>query len=220
MRSRNLAPLAFVVASGCCPETVLAQTQANQFDFSVSARWKKFRHDTFVGPGPYLGAAIGGAFELAGNSPKEWGQTGKGYTRYAGDVFGRNFTAAAITQSGQALLGLDPSYRRCACTGTLRRIANAFAGSVTAFDRSGKRRFDPMPLLGAYGSGLVAASWYPSAYNPLVKGVQLGHQQFAGVPLANLFTEFAPELKRLNPLKRRRPGCQIPQPAGASPQSS
>ena len=50
---------------------------------------------------------------------------------------------------------------------------------------------------------MIATYWYPNRYDPLVKGIQLGHQQFAMVPMSNLVSEFSPELRYLNPFRRR-----------------
>ncbi len=209
MKMRIAAAVVLIVAGAVTRNDLYAQEATpeatREFDFSNASRWKKLSRDTFASPGPYLGAAIGGAFDLAGDSPKEWGQDGDSYGVHVADNFGRNLIQQTVSQSGQAILGLDPTYRRCRCSGVFRRIGNAFAGSITSFDESGRRRFDPMRLAGAYGSGMLGAYWYPRRYDPLVKGVQLGHEQFAGVPLSNLFSEFSPELKRLNPFRRKDP---------------
>lgn len=183
-------------------DKVVKGQQSPPFDFSAAARWKKLSRDTFASPGPYLGTAIGAAFGVAGNSPREWGQGSEAYGRHLGDILGRNLIQQSVAQSGQAWLGLDPTYRRCECQGALHRIANAFAGTFTSFDRAGNRRFDPMPLAGAYASGIIATHWYPSRYDPLVKGFQLGHRRFAMVPVSNLVSEFLPELRYLNPFRR------------------
>lgn len=198
-----MAAYALTLSSLFAEENAVSGHESPPFDFSAAARWKKFSRDTFASPSPYLGAAIGGAFDLASNSPREWGQDAGAYGYHVSDVFGRNLLQQSVAQSGQAWLGLDPTYRRCACRGAFRRTANAFASAFTSFDEAGKRRFDPMPLAGAYGSGMIATYWYPNGYDPLVKGVQLGHQQFVMVPMSNLLSEFSPELRRLNPFRRR-----------------
>jgi hypothetical protein len=76
------------------------------FYFSAPARWKKYSRDTLASPSPYLGTAIGGAFDLAGNSPRERGQDAGAYGTHVGDLFSRNLVQAKRLMSSKAPSGV------------------------------------------------------------------------------------------------------------------
>jgi hypothetical protein len=57
--------------------------------------------------------------------------------------------------------------------------------------------FDLPQLVGAYGSGMISRTWYPSRYSPLVQGVQTGHMQVGFVVGVHLIQEFSPEIKKV-----------------------
>ena len=101
------------------------------------------------------------------------------------------------------MLGLDPRYFRCRCSGGWRRSWNAVQMTFLAYDSHGHKRIDFPQLAGAYGSGMIVTTWYPNHYSPLVQGVQMGHQEVGLAAGVNLLREFSPELKRffrnLNP---------------------
>jgi predicted DCC family thiol-disulfide oxidoreductase YuxK len=76
---------------------------------------------------------------------------------------------------------------------------HALEMSFLTYRDDGRRTLDLRQLAGAYGGAIIAEIPYPSRYSPLVQGVQNGHIQVGANVAINLFKEFSPELRRLNP---------------------
>lgn len=69
--------------------------------------------------------------------------------------------------------------------------------SFLAYDSKGRKRFDLPQLAGAYGSGMIVTIWYPKRYDPLVQGVQMGHQQMGFVVGINLIQGVQPRVEAI-----------------------
>ena len=159
-------------------------------------RSDRFFKEYLGSPFTYIAAAGAASGGQIGNDPREWGRSWEGYGKRVGTMFALFTIDTGVHEAGDAALGLDPRYFRCRCRGGLRRSWNAVEMSFLAYDRKGRKRFDLPQLAGAYGSGMIVTTWYPQRYNPLVQGVQMGHQQIGFVVGINLIREFSPELKR------------------------
>jgi hypothetical protein len=95
------------------------------------------------------------------------------------------------------MTGLDPRYTACRCEGKLRRSTHALKMTFTTYRQDGRLTLDVPQIAGAYGSGMISTYWYPhNQYNPLVQGVQFGHEQMGEILVGNLVREFGPDLKR------------------------
>jgi hypothetical protein len=73
--------------------------------------------------------------------------------------------------------------------------------SFLTYRDDGRKTLDLPQLAGAYGGAISAEIPYPSHYSPLVQGVQNGHIQVGANVAINLFKEFSPELRHLNPFR-------------------
>lgn len=153
-------------------------------------------HNNLLSPGALfgvLGPALGAQLR---DSPPEWDNTLAGFGRRAGTQFAIQSARGLFTSGSAALLRRDPRYQRCDCQGGWRRTGHALSGLLLSADGAGVRRFDPSPLLSAFGAGYAGASLYPDNYSRAVKGHQIG-SRLAGQTMAqNLFLEFSPELRR------------------------
>jgi hypothetical protein len=156
----------------------------------------RFFKEYLGSPFTYIAAAGAASGGQIGNDPKEWTRSWEGYGKRVGTTFAMFTIDTGVHEAGDAALGLDPRYFRCRCRGGLRRSWNAVEMSFLAYDGKGRKRFDLPQLSGAYGSGMIVTTWYPQRYDPLVQGVQMGHQQMGFVVGINLIREFSPELKR------------------------
>ncbi|MBC7926138.1 MAG: hypothetical protein H7039_10830 [Bryobacteraceae bacterium] len=88
-------------------------------------------------------------------------------------------------------------YSRCGCTGVFQRSLCALSRTVLTRRDSG-RTVPNLALVGGYYAGsAIAMNWYPERYRFSGEGVRLATTQLAFISLGNLFTEFAPEVKRL-----------------------
>lgn len=187
------------------PLALMAQTTATSSwrwrlaeapELTPSERLKLYLHNNFTSAGGVfraLGPALGSHL---GKQPQEWGRTGEGLGRRVAVSAATNSSRELISSGSAAMLGHDPRYQKCECKGFGQRLIHAMSGTILLADSSGRRRLDPSHLIASYSSGFVGASLYPDRYSLRVKGIQLGHQQFAQVTLENVAMEFGPDVKR------------------------
>ena len=156
-----------------------------------------FLNTTYASPGAFMALSAGAMVDQIMHTPAKWDLDGNGYTRRFASAYGQ-FAARNIIHDGLAgVTGLDPRYTPCKCTGMLKRSGHAFKMSLTTYRQDGRLTLDVPQLAGAYGSGMLSTYWYPHRlYNPLVQGVQFGHEQMGEIAIGNLVEEFGPDMKR------------------------
>jgi hypothetical protein len=166
-------------------------------------RWQNFWNGTLLSPLSYVGV-FGGALgqQLAGQ-PQQWGTGFSGYVKRAGVNLVQFGAQETIHQGGAALMHTDPRYVPCHCSGGIHRTWHALEMSFLTYRDDGSKTLDLPQLAGAYGGAIIAEIPYPSHYSPLVQGVQNGHIQVGANLAINLFKEFTPDLRRLNPFRFR-----------------
>jgi hypothetical protein len=158
-------------------------------------------NETYLSPGPYLSTF---SFALQGQAlgyPKGWGGGFEGYGRRVGSQYGTLIIQNSLHDGLAAALSYEPRYIPCQCTGVWKRARHALEMTFLTYDRHGHKRLDMPQLAGAYGSSMLSAFWNPRGYNPLVQGVQAGHQQIAFVAGMHLVQEFGADIRRLWPLR-------------------
>lgn len=156
-----------------------------------------FWNDTYASPSAYAGVGMGAVIDQIEHTPAKWDADGSGYTRRFASEWGQLAVRNAVHEGLAGVTGLDPRYLMCNCKGFLHRSAHALKLSVTTYREDGRLALDVPQLAGAYGSGIISTYWYPHArYNPLVQGVQFGHEQMGEIALNNLVQEFSADIKR------------------------
>ena len=156
-----------------------------------------FWNDTFASPGAYAGVGMGAMIDQVEHTPGKWDADGSGYTRRFASEWGQLAVRNVIHEGLASATGLDPRYLMCNCKGVWHRSAHAIKMSVTTYREDGRLALDVPQVAGAYGSGILSTYWYPhSRYNPLVQGVQFGHEQMGEIALNNLVQEFSADIKR------------------------
>jgi hypothetical protein len=156
-----------------------------------------FWNDTYASPGAYAGVGMGAMIDQMEHTPAKWDGDGSGYTRRFASEWGQLAVRNFVHEGLAGVTGLDPRYLKCACKGVLHRSAHALKLSVTTYREDGRLTLDVPQMAGAYGSGIISTYWYPhTRYNPLVQGVQFGHEQMGEVALNNLVQEFSADIKR------------------------
>jgi hypothetical protein len=170
---------------------------------TADERLRNFWNGTLLSPFSYVGV-LGGAFgqQLAGQ-PQQWGTGFSGYVKRAGVNLVQFGTQETIHQGGAALMHTDPRYLPCRCSGGIHRSWHALEMSFLTYRNDGSKTIDLPQLAGAYGGAIIAEIPYPSHYSPLVQGVQNGHIQVGANVAINMFKEFSPELRHLNPFRFR-----------------
>jgi hypothetical protein len=85
----------------------------------------------------------------------------------------------------------------------MRRTAHALKRTLFTRDRQG-RAVPNVPLVaGAAGGAAIARAWYPRGEGPGRDAARFAAMAVVGQAGTNVVQEFAPELKRLNPFRRR-----------------
>ncbi len=163
---------------------------------SGRARLALFWNDTYNSPGAFLALSVTALAGEIEDKPAQWSADGSGYTRHFASAYGQLVASNVIHEGMAAVSGLDPRYVPCQCKGVFRRSRHALKMSFATYTHSGRLTLDVPQLAGAYGSGMISTYWYPHRlYNPLVQGVQFGHEEMGEVLVENLFQEFTSDLK-------------------------
>ena len=162
-------------------------------------RVRLFLDDTILSPTLTPRLAFSAALDHRNTAPSGWGTGGSGYGKRMAARAGLVMAQAGVHHVTAAALDLDPrgDRSRCGCTNPLRRAG--YALGRTFVTRDGRGRSVPnVPLVaGAAGGALIARAWYPRSDGPGRDAAQLATLTVVGQAGANLFREFAPDLKRL-----------------------
>jgi hypothetical protein len=159
-------------------------------------RLTHFWNDSYDSPGAFLALSVSALAGQLENKPAQWSEDGSGYTRHFASAYGQLVAGNVIHEGLAAASGLEPRYIPCQCKGVFRRSRHALKMSFVTYTHGGRLTPDVPQLAGAYGAGMISTYWYPHRlYNPLVQGVQFGHEQMAQVFAENLFQEFTSDLK-------------------------
>jgi hypothetical protein len=154
-----------------------------------------FMNDTYASPGAFVGLSAGAMIDQIRHEPAKWDGDGSSYTRRFASEYGQLAARNVIHEGLAGMTGLDPRYPVCKCEGVLHRSAHALEMTFTNYRKDGRLTLDMPQIAGAYGSGMISTYWYPHRlFNPLVQGVQFGHEQMGEVLVGNLIQEFGPSL--------------------------
>jgi hypothetical protein len=166
-------------------------------------RFKLYLAQSFTTPGIYIKSTLFSLSAQIATSPPEWGGGMGGYGRRFGSRYGQSLIQNTLSSGGNALLGYEPRYDRCRCTGFWPRTGHAFKRNFVTYNRTETELRPQFALYaGALGSGAISSLWFPSKPNAWVEGYQAMILQ-AGWGLAtNWVGEFAPEIART--LKRKK----------------
>ena len=151
--------------------------------------------------------AFSAAMDQRDGAAHAWGTGADAYGKRMAARAGLALSQAAVQHGTAAMLGLDPrgDQSRCGCTSKLRRATHALTRTFYTRDRRG-RAVPNVPLVaGAAGGAMIARAWYPRDEGPGRDAARFAAVSVVGQAGANVFKEFAPELKRLIPHRKPRP---------------
>lgn len=173
---------------------------------SNQQRLQLFLRQSFLTPGVYVKTAFFSLSDQARNHPEEWGDGFGGYAKRTASRYAQFVSQNALSASGNALLGYEPRYDRCRCTGFWPRTNHAIVRNFVTYNRTEKELRPQLGMyLGAFGGGVIAGTWQPNKPNLLTKGYQgVVTQAIFGV-CANWLGEFAPDIKRVLKGNKRKP---------------
>lgn len=160
-------------------------------------RFKLYIRQTYTTPGIYIKTGFFALHDQVRDTPVEWEDGFSGFAKRVGSNQATNIIQNSFTSLGQGIVGWEPRYDRCRCTGAWPRARHAFIRNFITYDRSEQSiRPNFMPFAAAFGAGAIGATWNPSSPTITVKGYQnVITQAWVGV-IINTLGEFAPEIKK------------------------
>lgn len=177
---------------------------------SNQQRFRLFLRQSFLTPGVYVKTAFFSLSDQARNDPPEWGDGFGGYAKRTASRYGQFVTQNALSATGNALLGYEPRYDRCRCTGFWPRTKHAIVRNFVTYNRTEKELRPQLGMyFGAFGGGVIAGTWQPAKPNLLTEGYQGAVTQAIFGVCANWLGEFAPDIKRVLKRDKRKTGRQV-----------
>lgn len=143
------------------------------------------------GPYPIGAAAVTAGLNQFTNSPPEWNQGVKGYSRRFGSDFGI-IAVGTTTRYGLAeAFREDTMYYRCECRGLLPRFTHAAISTLTARRGDDGHRVFSFPSLVAPYAGTMTAiyGWYPNRFGAK-DAFRMGNYSLLGYMGGNVALEF------------------------------
>jgi hypothetical protein len=160
-------------------------------------RFKLYIRQTYTTPGIYIKTGFFAMHDQVRDTPAAWGDGFPGFAKRVGSNQATNIIQNSFTSLGQGIVGWEPRYDRCRCTGAGPRFRHAFIRNFITYDHSEQSiRPNIMPFAAAFGAGAIGATWNPNNPTITVKGYQsVITQAWVGVVIDSI-GEFAPDLKK------------------------
>jgi hypothetical protein len=137
------------------------------------------------------------------DSPREWGQGGAGYGRRLGSTLAYSGVRNALGFGLDSALHQNPRYYRAGGTGLWRRTGHAIRGTILTRTDSGGETFATWRFGSAYSAAFLSNQWRPDRVNTASLSLSQGSTQIGFDLLANLGSEFWPDIR--SRIFRRRP---------------
>lgn len=138
----------------------------NLYEFPTQReRFDRYVKDT-VGPLRLTRTVVAAGLDQWRDTPEEWGQGMKGYSKRFASSFGRNAIQQSVTYGLDEALDLDTGFQRSGREGIFPRVKHAFTETFMSRTKSGKRVLSAPRLAGVYTGAIVATeTWYPERYS-------------------------------------------------------
>jgi hypothetical protein len=161
-------------------------------------RLKLFLRQTFTTPGIYVKTALFSIGDQINNSPPSWGTGFEGYARRVGSRQGQFVIQNSFVALGNGILGYEPRYNRCRCSGFWQRTGHALARNFITYGRTEKTLQPQLALYGgAFAAAVVAGTWKPKERDVVAEGYRGVITQVGFGIAANWVGEFAPDIMRI-----------------------
>jgi hypothetical protein len=161
-------------------------------------RVKLYIGQTYTTWGLYLKSTLFAVSDQARDRYPEWGDGFEGFAKRLGTRHSQFIVQNSVISLGDGLVGWEPRYDRCRCSGFWSRTRHAIVRSLFTYDRT-ERNLRPQlfPYAGAFVGSVIATTWEPSSPRWQVKGYQAVITQLPIGMGINWVSEFAPEIGRV-----------------------
>lgn len=159
-------------------------------------RAQLYLRQTYTTWGIYAKTAFFSLGDQAHNSPDQWGGGLEGFGRRFASRYGEFAIQNTFSSAGNYVLGNEPRYDVCRCSGAWLRIRHALSRNFVTYKSTEHGERPQFALYaGAMGAGMIASSWKPGPRATWRAGYQSVLTQAAFGCLSNLVAEFAPDIK-------------------------
>jgi hypothetical protein len=164
---------------------------------SEHQRLTLYLRQTFTTSGIYVKTGLFSIGDQVSSSPPEWSSGLGGYARRFGSRYGQFAIQNSFASLGNALLGYEPRYDRCHCSGMWPRTKHALIRNFVTYNRSETAlRFQSASYSAAIAGGAISSSWKP--HSSLWAEAYRGFLTQAGFGIvSNWLREFAPDTARV-----------------------
>jgi len=170
---------------------------------SREQRFKLYLRQSFTTPGIYVKTLLFSIGDQINESPPAWGSGLEGYARRVGSRQAQFVIQNSFVALGNGILGYEPRYDRCRCSGFWPRTAHALKRNLVTYDRTEKALRPQFALYGgAFASGVVSGTWKPRNRDLVAEGYRATFVQLGFGFASNWLGEFAPDIRRI--LRRKK----------------
>lgn len=172
-------------------ETTAEQPAIFEQPRTFKERFYDYRTSTFS-PWALFTPSVSAGISQARDYPPEWKQGGEGFGKRLASGYGSVVIENTISLGFSAIDHEDLRYPLSTYpkSAILKRAGHAIAFTFVPRKEGGGRRFGWSRLVGDYGSGFVANTWYPSRRSDTTNALYLGSVNLAGDLGVNLLKEF------------------------------
>ena len=169
----------------------------NRVALNRQQRQELYLQQTFTAPSDYFKRMFQAGIDQARGVPYQWDDGWAGYGERFASREGQFFAANTLAWLGNAKLKYEPRYDQCPCAGFRRRTRHAILRNFLTYNQT-ETELRPQWALyaGAFGGGMIAASWKPRSHNPFAEGGYAALEQAGWGSALNFFIEFAGEINR------------------------
>ncbi len=172
-------------------QTATEQSDTAEPPRTLKERFHDYSSSTFS-PWALFTPSISAGISQARNYPPEWQQGGEGFGKRIASSYGGVVIENTISLGFSSLDHADLRYPLSTYpkNAILKRAGHAISYTFVPKKEEGGRRFGWSRLIGCYGAGFVANTWYPANHSDTRNALYLGSANLAGDLGVNLLKEF------------------------------
>jgi hypothetical protein len=179
------------LAAKSAVQTATEQSDTSEPPRTFKERFYDYSTSTFS-PWAVFTPSVSAGIGQARNFPPEWKQGGEGFGKRVASSYGGVVIENTISLGFSSLDHEDLRYPLSTYpkTAILKRAGHAVSYTFVPKKEGGGRRFGWSRLIGDYGAGFAANTWYPAKHSDTRNALYLGSVNLAGDLGVNLLKEF------------------------------